>query len=50
MSHESHEYDEEEAGWTPKGAAETFNGFEVWDHGVYPTDINHGNQEPEDDE
>lgn len=49
MSHHDHDYDEEEPGWTAKGASETFNGFKVWDHGVYPTDINHGNQEPEDE-
>jgi len=29
-----------DSGWRPKGATETFNGFEVWDHGVYPNEIN----------
>ena len=26
----------------PKGATETYNGFEVWDHCVHPCDVNHG--------
>lgn len=48
MSHHDHDHEEEDPGWTPKGAAETFNDFKIWDHGVWPVDINHGNQEPED--
>ncbi len=39
MSH--HDQDE----WEPKGAQHTFNGFSVWDHGVFATDLNHGDQE-----
>jgi len=30
----------EETEWKPKGATETFNDFEVWDHGVWPNDVN----------
>lgn len=47
MSHHDHDFDLEEDGWTPKGASETFGGYKVWDHGVYPTDINHGEQDPD---
>jgi hypothetical protein len=25
--------------WRPKGATETFNDFEVWDHGVWPNEL-----------
>ncbi|MFB6223726.1 MAG: hypothetical protein ABEH86_08670 [Haloarcula sp.] len=39
----------EETQWRPKGATETFNGFEVWDHGVYPIDINQNDTVSDDD-
>jgi len=42
MSHEDHE-----DVWRPRGADETFNGFDVWDHGVWPTDLNHGQTDPD---
>jgi hypothetical protein len=29
-----------ESGWQPEGATETYNGFEVWDHGVHPDEVN----------
>ena len=29
-----------DSGWRPKGAVETYNGFEVWDHGVFPHELN----------
>lgn len=32
----------QDSGWRPKGASETYRGFEVWDHGVFPNEINHG--------
>ncbi|MBX0322214.1 hypothetical protein EGH21_04110 [Halomicroarcula sp. F13] len=35
MAHEDNE-------WRPKGATDTFKGYEVWDHGVWPIDTNHG--------
>ncbi|WP_181693252.1 hypothetical protein [Natronomonas sp. LN261] len=28
--------------WRPEGATETFNGFEVWDHGVWPNELHTG--------
>ncbi|QLG61397.1 hypothetical protein [Halorarum salinum] len=31
-----------DSGWRPKGATEKYNGFEVWDHGVRPNEINDG--------
>ena len=33
---------EEASEWRPKGATETFKGYEVWDHGVKAIDLNHG--------
>lgn len=32
----------EDSGWRPRGASETYDGFDVWDHGVWPNEINHG--------
>jgi hypothetical protein len=32
----------EDSGWRPEGATETYDGFEVWDHGVWPIELNHG--------
>ena len=29
-----------DSGWRPKGAAQKYNGFEVWDHGVWPNEVN----------
>jgi len=31
-----------DSGWRPKGATETYNGFEVWDHGIGPHELNQG--------
>lgn len=31
-----------DSGWRPKGATEKYNGFEVWDHGVWPNELNTG--------
>jgi hypothetical protein len=31
-----------DSGWRPKGAVETHNGFEVYDHGILPHEVNHG--------
>lgn len=31
-----------DSGWRPKGATETYNGYEVWDHGIWPNEINDG--------
>lgn len=31
-----------DSGWRPKGANEKYNGFEVWDHGVWPNEVNVG--------
>ena len=31
-----------DSGWRPKGATEKYNGFEVWDHGIWPNEINDG--------
>ncbi|MFB6302828.1 MAG: hypothetical protein ABEH78_08215 [Haloferacaceae archaeon] len=31
-----------DGGWRPRGATETYNGFEVWDHGIGPHELNHG--------
>ena len=28
--------------WRPEGATESFNGFEVWDHGVWPNELHTG--------
>lgn len=30
----------QEVNWKPVGATETYNGFEVWDHGVHPNESN----------
>lgn len=35
----------QDSGWRPKGATETYNGYEVWDHGVHPHEINCGDTE-----
>lgn len=32
----------EETGWRPKGAVEKYNGFEVYDHGIWPHEVNQG--------
>lgn len=32
----------EDEGRRPEGATETYKGFEVWDHGVWPVDVNYG--------
>lgn len=32
----------QETEWRPKGAVEYYNGFEVYDHGIFPHDINVG--------
>jgi hypothetical protein len=37
MSHEDHT-----DVWEPKGAEHTFKGYDVRDHGVWATDLNHG--------
>lgn len=47
MTHHEHDHGDDDPEWTPKGAAETYDGFDVWDHGVFPTDINHGEQDPD---
>lgn len=39
----------EDTGWRPKGATELYDGFEVWDHGVWPNEFNHGDAELADD-
>jgi len=31
-----------ETEWEPKGGAETFKGFDVHDHGVFPHEVNDG--------
>lgn len=31
-----------DSGWRPKGATEKYNGYEVWDHGVWPNELNVG--------
>lgn len=36
----------EDSGWRPKGATESYNGYEVWDHGVHAHEVNCGNTEP----
>jgi hypothetical protein len=36
----------EDSGWRPTGATEEYDGFEVWDHGVWPNEFNHGDAEP----
>ncbi|WP_310897800.1 hypothetical protein [Haloarcula terrestris] len=40
----------EDSHWNPKGATEMFNGFEVWDHGVWPGDVNQNDTTADDDE
>lgn len=40
----------EDSGWRPEGATETYDGFEVWDHGVWPNEYNHGDVEHEHDD
>ena len=35
MAHHETEYE-------PKGAVEEYNGFKVWDHGVWPVDVSPG--------
>jgi len=35
----------EDSGWRPSGATETFNGFEVWDHGVLPNEYSPGEKD-----
>jgi hypothetical protein len=47
MSHHDHDHDPEDDAWSADGATEMFNGYKVWDHGVWPNDMNHVNQEPE---
>lgn len=32
----------EETEWRPKGATHEYNGFEVWDHGIAPHEVNTG--------
>ncbi|MFB6206773.1 MAG: hypothetical protein ABEJ05_09650 [Haloglomus sp.] len=32
----------EETDWRPKGAVEHHNGFEVYDHGIWPHEVNRG--------
>lgn len=32
----------QDSGWRPRGAQEFHNGFEVWDHGIGPHELNHG--------
>lgn len=32
----------QETDWRPKGAVEYHNGFEVYDHGILPHEVNHG--------
>lgn len=39
----------EDSGWRPEGATETYGGFEVWDHGVWPNEFNHGDTEHADE-
>ena len=39
----------EDSGWRPEGATELYGGFEVWDHGVWPNEFNHGDTEHADD-
>ena len=31
-----------DSGWRPKGATEKYNGFEVYDHGIWPNEVNEG--------
>ena len=31
-----------DSGWRPKGATEKYNGFEVFDHGIWPSEIHEG--------
>ena len=31
-----------DSGWRPHLASDTFDGFEVWDHGIGPHQINDG--------
>lgn len=38
----------EDTGWRPQGATELYDGFEVWDHGVWPNEYNHGETDPGD--
>lgn len=38
----------EDSGWRPEGATETYDGFEVWDHGVWPNELNTGDVEHDD--
>lgn len=36
-----------DSGWRPKGAVETHNGFEVFDHRVGPHEVNGGETDGE---
>lgn len=31
-----------DSGWRPKVGLETYGGYEIWDHGVGPHEINEG--------
>lgn len=31
-----------DTGWRPKGATHNYNGYEVWDHGIGPHEVNQG--------
>lgn len=31
-----------DSGWRPKGATHSYNGYEVWDHGVWANEVNEG--------
>ena len=30
----------EDSGWRPKGVTNTFDGSEIWDHGVHANEVN----------
>lgn len=32
----------QDQGWRPQGVANYVNGYEVFDHGVFPSEVNHG--------
>lgn len=32
----------QDSGWRPHLATETYNGYEVWDHGIGPHELNDG--------
>jgi hypothetical protein len=32
----------DDSGWRPEGAMDTYRGFEVWEYNVGPHQINHG--------